>query len=446
MGGEQAGKSFISVVDFVVHLFEGAEKYPAWGTGEPLLYWLVAADYDRTKAEFGFITEFLERLGLNVDDRSKVVNPGWIDVRRTDSKGKAHGKPFVRIETKSGKDPRTLSMFAPNGIIGCEASQLDLETYDKCLARIAPKNGWLHLSGTLEGSLGWYPGLASAWLHGSENEQSFRLPSPTNWHRYPQGLETPSLVYLKEHASSDAFFLERIMGIASPPRGLVFSEFRADIHIRELEYMPEEPVFISHDPGYGHANAIEAWQIAKGGQIRVFDELYERGIGTADLIDTAMKREWWKNEHKTLVVDPNYVKQHHSGPSMGDIWLTKTGLVPMGHKVRVAEGIERLKSFLKVDAISGQPGIVWAQRCKGVLSELGAYPNPFDGQTHVYSYKLDSEGNVVGEDPDPRWNDGLSATMYGIVERFGLVTAEGSKYFTTTTYGPPKRDRLWSNR
>ncbi|GEM_PF-1727736 len=444
-GGEQSGKSIEASADFILHFAEDLATFP----GENLLYWLVAADYDRTKAEFGYIAENLSRLGLDVD-ASKVVNPGSIDVRykpRSKDERIEDRKPFLRIETKSGKDPRTLSMFAPNGIIGCEASQLDLETYFKCLARVAPKKGWMHLAGTFEGALGWYPSLVNGWKNGDKDTQSFSLPATSNFHFYPGGMENEEIKRLKRE-SSDDFFLERIMGIASPPKDMVFGkEFRPDIHIRDLEYDPYLPVYISDDPGYGHAHAIEVWQIASGGQIRVFDEIYERGIITEDLIDICIKREWWKNENKTLVIDPNYASQHAATHSVAEIWQERAGLAnSVSKKVSINEGTERLKRFLKVDAVSGEPGIVFNGKlrpdrngemkptCVGVLSELGAYPNPFDNQTHVYSMKKDREGNIIGDTPDDRFNDGCKALIYGIVEHFGLVVSDANTEFVTQAY------------
>ncbi len=81
----------------------------------------------------------------------------------------------TRIETKSAKDPRTLAMRAPDGIIGCEASQLDMESFHRLRGRCAPKRGWLFLAGTFEGSLGWYPQLFQTWQYGTDEEQSFSL-------------------------------------------------------------------------------------------------------------------------------------------------------------------------------------------------------------------------------------------------------------------------------
>ena len=124
-------------------------------------------------------------------------------------------------------------MRAPNGILGCEASQLDLETYHMMRSRLAPRRGWLFMSGTMEGSLGWYPQLVQAWSHGLEDEVSYSLPSYSNFHLYPGGRDDPEMDRLRA-ASSDEFFMERIEGIPCPPKGLVFHEFRPDAHIKDV--------------------------------------------------------------------------------------------------------------------------------------------------------------------------------------------------------------------
>jgi len=116
-GGEQAGKSMVAS-KFLLHKFLEDDS--------PGLYWLVAADYERTRAEFEYLSEDFAKLGI-LAEVTKRVDPGRIVL--------ADG---TRIETKSAKDPRTLAMRAPNGIVGCEASQLDLETFYRMRGRCAP--------------------------------------------------------------------------------------------------------------------------------------------------------------------------------------------------------------------------------------------------------------------------------------------------------------------
>ena len=394
-GGEQAGKSMIASKYLVSRFLE---------TEEPGLYWLVAADYERTRAEFDYLVQDFASLGI-LSEVSKRVDPGRIIL--------ADG---TRIETKSAKDPRTLAMKAPNGIIGCEASQLDLGSFHRLRSRCAPTRGWLFLAGTFEGSLGWYPQLFQTWQHGGDEEQSFSLPSYSNLHLYPKGKADPEILRLKAMAS-DEFFMERIEGVPTPPQGLVFGEFRADLHITDkAKWVVGEPVQLWIDPGYAGAYAVEVVQEING-QLCVVDEIYEQGLITEEIINIAQTRPWWKDVQGGVIDIAGYQHQAMSAPA--EIWLEKTGVYLSAQKIRINEGTERLKSFLKTDPISNAPKIVFNSTCNGILSEFGVVPSPFDGQTRAYRWKTDRDGNIVGESPDDKNNHGVKAVVYGLVDKYG---------------------------
>ena len=394
-GGEQAGKSMVASKYLVSRFLE---------TDEPGLYWLVAADYERTKAEFEYLIQDFATLGI-LSEATKRVDPGRIVL--------ADG---TRIETKSAKDPRTLAMRAPDGIIGCEASQLDLDSFHRMRGRCAPKRGWLFLAGTFEGSLGWYPQLFQTWQHPTEDEQSFSLPSYSNNHLYPGGKSDPEILRLKAMASDD-FFMERIEGIPSPPQGLVFGEFRADLHITpDAEWSVGDPVQLWIDPGYAGAYAVEVVQEING-QVNVIDEIYEQGLITSEIIQIAQSRPWWKDVAGGVIDIAGYQHQAMSAPA--EIWLQETGVYLAAQKIRINEGSERLKSFLKPDPVSNAPKIVFNPACKGILSEFGAIPSPIDGQTRAYRWRMDRDGNIVGDTPDDKNNHGVKAVVYGLVDKFG---------------------------
>tara|TARA_R100000808_G_scaffold4401_1_gene14561 strand:+ start:1471 stop:2829 length:1359 start_codon:yes stop_codon:yes gene_type:complete len=395
-GGEQAGKSMVASKYLVARLFEN---------DEPGLFWLVAADYERTRAEFEYLVEDFGAMGL-LQEASKRVDPGRIIL--------ADG---TRIETKSAKDPRTLAMRAPNGIIGCEASQLDLETFHRLRGRCAPKRGWLFLSGTFEGSLGWYPQMFQAWqASSSADEVSFSLPSYSNAYLYPGGREDPEILAL-EKASSDDFFLERIEGIPSPPQGMVFTEIRPDIHVQNVEYEPDVPVHLWIDPGYAEAYAVEVIQVVND-QIRVIDEIYERDLITDEIIEIAQSKIWWKDARFGVIDVAGY--QHQAMAAPAEVWMDKTGIYFDSEKIRINDGTERLKAFLKTDPVDQrEPRIVFNPKCEGILSEFGIKPNPFDGQTRAYRWKMDRDGTIVGETPEDRYNHGIKAVIYGLINRYG---------------------------
>ena len=395
-GGEQAGKSLIAAKYLLARFLETD------GKGR---YWLVAADYERTRAEFTYLAEDFEKLGV-LKEISKRVDPGKITL-----------VDGTTIETKSAKDPRTISMRAPNGILGCEASQLDMDTFFRLRGRCAPKRGWMFLAGTFEGSLGWYPQMFTAWASGAEPDaHAYSLPSYTNTYLYPGGITDPEILRLKV-ASSDDFFMERIEGKPSPPRGLVFTEFRPDMHVSDqVGYDPDVPVHLWMDPGYAGAYAVEVIQV-KGEQICVIDEIYEQGLVTDDIIDVAKSREWWPDVAFGVIDIAG--TQHQAMAAPTEVWLQQTGLYLSSQKIKINEGTERLKGWLKIDAKTHAPRIVFSPKCKGVLSEFGAVASPIDGQTRAYRWKVDRDGNIVGDTPEDKNNHGVKALIYGLVDRFG---------------------------
>ena len=399
-GGEQAGKSMIASKFLLARFLQ---------INDAGLYWLVAADYERTRAEFEYLVDDFSRLGV-LAEASKRVDPGKIVL--------ADG---TRIETKSAKDPRTLAMRAPDGIIGCEASQLDLETFYRMRGRCAPKRGWLFLSGTFEGSLGWYPQMHTAWSIPTEDEESFSLPSYTNVHLYPEGINDPEIQRLKRDASDD-FFLERIQGIPSPPQGLVFPEFRPNLHVGDVTWDVGTPIHIWMDPGYAGAYAVVVVQI-QDDVIHVIDDVYERGLVTGEMIQICQQRPWWKDVQYGVIDVAGY--QHQAMAAPAEIWVKETGLYMNSQKVMINDGTERLKSFLKIDPVTNRSKVVINPKCTGILSEFGAAPNPFDGQTRAYRWKTDRDGNIVGNMPEDKNNHGIKALIYGIVDNYGYAYVQG---------------------
>lgn len=405
-GGERGGKSKTAAIKGLIEIT--AE--------DPDLYWLVAADYERTRAEFDYLIEFFAKIGA-VQTSSKRVDPGFILLH-----------DGTLIETKSAKDPRTLAMKAPKGIIVCEASQVDFETYMKCIARLAEKRGWLFMAGTFESSLGWYPQLFTAWQMGVGEQQSFSLPSPSNTYIYPGGENDPEILRLKAQ-TSDAFFMERIMGIPVPPKGLVFTEFRPDIHVKDIEWVPEEPVFLWQDPGYAGAYAVEVGHEING-QIQIFDEVYTQGLVTEEVIQICTEKPWWKDVASGVIDLAGYQHQAMSAPA--EVWMEKTGIYLSAQKIRINDGTERLKGFLKPNPLNGVPKIVFSPKCKGILSEFGVEPNPFDGQTRVYAWKTDRDGNIVGQTPEDKNNHGIKAIIYGLIDRYGYAYLEEKQKMKVT--------------
>jgi hypothetical protein len=404
-GGEQGGKSLT------------ASKYALMRVPEtegPGLYWLVASDYDGTKREFEYLAEDFAKLGWlksGSNGQSKRVDPGFLEL-----------VDGTRFETKSGKDASKLRMSAPNGIIACEAGVLDFDVYNRIMGRAAPSRAWVFMSGTYESSLGWYPSLAEEWTMGRGDRQSFELPSTSNFHLYPGGEKDPEILRLKEE-SSDAFFMERIMGKRVPPKGLVFPEFKVDIHVQNVEWVPGTPVEVWIDPGYSEpsAYALHAVQYIDG-QIQVFHEIYERGKVSEDIIHMCRLYPWYDQIVGGAIDIAG--TQHHGSSAAAEDWLQIGGIHLHSEKVPINQGIERLKTFLKTSSTDQVPGIVYSPKCRGILGEYGVIPDYFDGQSHGYRWRTDRDGNAYGETPLDARNHAIKADIYGLVSRFGYSRSQ----------------------
>jgi len=429
-GGQNVYQPRILACDKRFVLISGGDRGGKSLTGEKLaflrtwnleddetgLYWLVAADYNRTRAAFDYLVEDYTRIfGPKAVNASKRVDPGWIQV-----KFEGDRKPMLRFETKSAKDPRTLVMHAPHGILVDEASQVDLDTFERLRIRLAEKRGWLILTGTMEGSLGWFPGMIKAWELGIGDAQSFRLPMYSNRVLFPGGIDDPEIQRLKRE-SPDRVWMERVEGEPVPPRGLVFDEFRADIHVQDISYVPGVPVTITIDPGYAGANCVLAIQEING-VVQVFDEIYENMI-TTDMVHLIRGKPWLKNVDTAVIDHAGW--QHQAMTPPARIWAAQPpvgiGLMPLSEPVQNVNDLDdRLKWALKPDPV---PKIVFAPGCKGVLSEFGVCENPLDGQTKVYSWKEDRDGNIVGDKPDNRNNHGIRAVEYYLIRKYGYARA-----------------------
>jgi hypothetical protein len=75
-------------------------------------------------------------------------------------------------------------------------------------------------------------------------------------------------------------------------------------------------------------------------------------------------------------------------------------------------------------APNGEPRLIINKQCKGILSEFGSAPNPFNGQTLVYKWKTDRDGNIVGNQPEDKYNHGIKAVIYGLINHFGYAHIE----------------------
>jgi len=287
------------------------------------------------------------------------------------------------------------------------------------LGRAAEKRGWILLSGTFESSLGWYPELYSRWAAPNDEEaESFSLPTWSNLAIFPGGEQDPEIIRLKTNTPKE-IYLERYGGIPCPPTGRVFNEFSNKIHAGVSEFYqfdPTLPVYLWIDPGYAYAYAVEVAQ-KKGEDIVIIDEIFERGLVTSDIITICKQKTWWEKVIGGAVDIAG--TQHQAQPAVVETWRKEAGIELAHKKILVRDGIERVKSYLKVNPITNKPLLHINAKCRGLISEMGGCPNPITKQTAVWQYRRDNAGNVISPDPEDRNNHAAKALAYGLVNLVG---------------------------
>ena len=389
-GGERAGKSRSAAMELFGRCLEGR------------LYWLVGPDYELCRPEFRYLAEAFGAIGA-VDSLSF---PSSEQCRLTLRTG-------ARIVTKSARDPARLAGEAPDGILGCEAAQLPHEVYLRLRGRVAERRGWLWLSGTFEGSRGWYADHFSAWqVVNTDGAASFSIPTWSNRTLFPGGRSDAEIEAL-EATYPAAVFRERFGGVPCPPATLVFPEFEPARHVASVDPATVENVELAIDPGYAGAYAVVAVTEA-GGVVRVVDEVYHRRMVAAEII-AECKRRWWWPRVSGGVIDVAG-RQHHASASQVEIWQALAGLRLRSRPVRIQDGIDRLRTFLR-DPASGEPRVTVAPACRALMQEFGSY-----------RYHEARDDRPISELPIDRDNHAIKALAYWLYDRFGPVARPRRTY------------------
>lgn len=406
-GGERAGKSFVSGL-------YGTTRTPFGET-----YWIVGPDYTLARPEFSYWVENLMRLGAIGSDKDISMPKLGACVAIT--------KTGQIIETKTSDDTKKLAAVAPSGIIMAEAAQHEYDSYLRCVGRIAEKRGWLLMSGTFEGSMGWYADKFKEWQDplNLDSGMAYSMPSWSNMSIYPLGREDPEILRLEKlYQRVEGLFEERIGASPVPSSTLVFREFRTSIHVNPaIRYNPALPVYLAIDPSAGtNPYAVLFCQFVKHERetlhpdpidyCNVIDEIYVTNKIGEEVMSLAKEKTFWDAVRGgTIDVE---------APDERKRWLKYTHVSLWSEKVDQLAGIRRLKSFLhyQLDPKTGQitepTHIQISPKCRGLIYELGHYKRP----------QAKDDDHEVRDMPEANQADhSVKALWYLMIARYGEVKA-----------------------
>jgi len=412
-GGEQSGKSFASAKETMSRcMVEGPDT-----EGTPSIWWLAGSDYNNAKKEFEYCMEDAIKLSLIWNKREHI---GY-------SSNAGYGQCVLKlcngaaiIKTISLKDLHRVGQESPSGIVICEAAQVNWDAVQRCRTRVAAARGWLLYSGTIEGSLGWYAQKVTEYQASNpEGAKTFFMPSWSNIHRYPEGREDSQIKHYEEILPED-IFNERFAGKPCSPSNIILREFKPEAHIGDFAFKSDLPVDLAVDPGGAFKSGAYAILVIQewAGNIYVVDEIYLRGYVTEEIIDPiVLNKPWWKNVRGGVI--DIAAKQHHTVglremSSDTEIWQKKTGLHLRTNKIEEAGGIDRLRTFLKIDPVTNLPHLFVNRTCKGLISEAGGGKSPIENGGPWLRDKNTGK-------PMDKNNHAAKALYYWLVGKYGYI-------------------------
>jgi hypothetical protein len=339
-------------------------------------------------------------------------------------------KQGVVLQTWSLEDPTSVRALDLEGAGVCEAGKAAYGGVERIQGRVTAKRGFIVYSGTMEESQQWY----QDWMLTGQREnnlgiKSYSLPTYTNHHEFPGGRQDPEILRLEAMYPEDVFAM-RVLAEPRPPRTRVLSEFQQR-HVKTMKIPEDAEIEVWIDPGYATAYAIlwvahwmEFTKKPKGAPpdwkpepvkriFYVFDEFYEQGLTTYDIIQLCKKHPKWKRVNNGII-DVAGKGHRDAGESALEIWQKNTRLHWNFKYWNENPLIERIRSSAKNDQVFISP------ECKGLLAEAGL-GEPVFPEMHHWKFVTDRSNRIIGEKPLDKWNHSAKALGYGLLFHLGQV-------------------------
>lgn len=399
-GGERAGKSYLMAMDGTARTVYNASQ----GNGSQLV-WIMGPDYEQPRVEFRYMAENLMKLGYGLEGRASMP-------RGTSAAWNARFVGWGELATKTSSDIKKIASSAPDLILMSEAAQQDMEAYLKARGRVAEKRAPLLMSGTFEGSLGWYAEKYERWKGGLGDSKSFSMPSWSNLRIYPGGREDPEIKALEAETPADVF-MERYGAVPFRPPTLIFGEFSYERNVSErVVYDKSKPVMLAvdvgYDPGYYHVSALQiVVEDGKKESVWQVDEVHVQRHTGEQVIRMCKRRVWWKSVVGGVIDLAG--RQHQGSKSQVEVWLSVGKVFLKSNPVGVREGIERHRTFLR-DPGTGEARLMHNPSNVMTLREYGLYKRP-----------KDQEGQAIKPLPIDRNNHAMKPLAYFLFDRYGPV-------------------------
>lgn len=248
-------------------------------TGGPQLGWIVGPQYTDAEKEFKVVYDSLRAQGI---DRECVKFQNNVD------SGSLHIKTSWGFELlgKSAKHPETLVGEGLDFVLMVEAGRHRRRTWGQYIRpALSDRRGWGAFTGVPEGNSDTSL-LFSLWQRGRDPRfpswASWRMPSWTNTIIFPGGRQDQEILDAEEDLTEDEFnrqygamFVDHV--------GVVMQEFDDEIHVTDVPYDPDLPLYGAVDYGFT-APFVWLWiQVDRHKNVRVIGEQVWTQVDTLEV-------------------------------------------------------------------------------------------------------------------------------------------------------------------
>lgn len=411
-------------------------------------FWVVGPNYTDSEKEFRVLYNGLRKLNAPFDKPGTYNDPHGGDMQIS-----LYGGKFIVI-AKSAAKPTSLVGEGLNGVIMAEAAKQKESTWTKFIRpMLADFNGWSLHTSTPEGKNWFYEN----WNRGqSANEpdwESWRMPAWKNPYVYPGGA-TPEAIQAVFNMQANKVpitdsvikslginpeigallrdltketFRQEIGAEFSEFVGRVFKDFDEEIHVRDLQYRHDLPVYAACDYGFTNPFVWLLIQIDDMGTVYVIDEMYESGL----TIDEAIV------EIKLRGLNPDALHEFFPDPaSPGDSRAIQNKLHIRPRRGTGGELNMRLRMIraalkerhqeLPPGHPDRKPKLIIDRKCTNMIREMNDYRYP---KTVAEAAEMKSnipELPMKKDDHTPEALGRFFAGMFNVPERAGTKQREAS--------------------
>lgn len=332
------------------------------------------------------------------------------EVHLKSAKGKAIVY-FIGLDEPGKIDSMNLSGFAID-----EASQTTEEALLKLQGRLRNPKGLRKglLVGNPKGRDHVYRYFVSKLAVREDMRHKYKMivaPSTENVH-LPEGyIEGMLGSYSKERIQRD------IMGSFDSFEGMIYNEFDRSVHVVKPYDIPSGWTrIIGQDDGYTNPAASIFGAVDENGDIVIYDEVYVRETVVADLCKKFINPKIGTQKIAGMYIDPSTKAKRNQAGSVAysnfSVYLDnlprQVPLICANNDV--STGIDRVKTFLKVNPKTKKPRLTIFDNCTNLLEEIGEY--------RWAELSANQEGTKNQKEEPRKYNDhAMDALRYLVMSR-----------------------------